>query len=45
LPAELTKGATPERGVVAWLCVGTSCLPPIADFAGIERALDAARTD
>ena len=45
LPAELTKGVTPERGAVAWLCVGTSCLPPIADFAGIERALDAARTD
>jgi len=45
LPAELTKGATPERGVVAWLCVGTSCLPPIADFAGIERALQAALAD
>ena len=34
-----------ERGALAWLCVGTSCLPPIADFAGIERALEAARAD
>ena len=45
LPAELIKGPAPERGAVAWLCVGTSCLPPIADFAAIERALEAALAD
>ena len=38
-PPEIVKGTAPESGAVAWLCAGTTCLPPIADLAGIERAL------
>ena len=44
-PPELLKGIAPKRGAMAWLCVGTTCLPPIADLAGIERALDGARAN
>jgi len=42
-PAELLKGTPPKRGATAWLCLGTTCLPPIADLAGVERALEDAR--
>ena len=44
-PLELLKGTAPKRGATAWLCTGTTCLPPIADLAGIERALEVARAD
>ena len=44
-PLELLKGAAPQRGATAWLCMGTTCLPPIADLASIERALETARAD
>src|SRR5258705_445241 len=29
-PLELLKGAAPKQGATAWLCMGTTCLPPIA---------------
>ncbi len=44
-PLELLKGTAPKRGATAWLCMGTTCLPPIADLASIERALEVAPAD
>jgi hypothetical protein len=38
LPATLDKPA-PASGVQAWVCRGVSCLPPIGDFAELERSL------
>ena len=35
------KGAVPDSGAVAWVCRGTTCLPPIATLAGVERELAA----
>ncbi len=42
-PSALVKGKKPERGAVAWVCKGTSCLPPIASIADVEKALASAR--
>jgi len=28
-PAEIAKGAPPEKGARAWVCRGTTCLPPV----------------
>ena len=39
LPPALAKGARPTEGAVAWICAGTSCLPPVTDLAATERAL------
>ncbi len=38
LPATLDKPA-PASGVQAWVCRGVSCLPPIGEFAELERSL------
>jgi len=38
LPAVLDK-PVPGAGVEAWVCRGTSCLPPISDLAELERSL------
>jgi uncharacterized protein YyaL (SSP411 family) len=38
LPAVLDKAA-PAAGVQAWVCRGTSCLPPIASPAELEQVL------
>jgi uncharacterized protein YyaL (SSP411 family) len=40
LPPVLDK-AVPAGGVNAWICRGVTCLPPVADLAGLERALSA----
>ena len=40
LPAVLDKDAgAPESGVSAWVCAGVTCLPPVFELAGLERAL------
>jgi len=39
LPAALDKPA-PGAGVQAWVCRGTSCLPPIADLNELSHVLD-----
>jgi uncharacterized protein len=39
LPPELRKGLFPDSGAAAWVCRGTSCLPPIATLAGVQREL------
>ncbi len=39
LPPELTKGAPPARGALAWVCRGTHCLPPVAQIDAVESAL------
>jgi len=41
LPAALDKGAVPPGAkVVAWVCRGTACLPPIASLPAVVRELD-----
>ena len=42
-PQSLVKGKKPEQGAVAWICKGTSCLPPIASLAETQRLLDSGR--
>ena len=42
-PPALVKGNKPQHGAVAWVCKGTTCLPPIASVADVERALVAGR--
>src|SRR5262249_12491028 len=41
LPAVLDKSA-PASGVQAWVCHGTSCLPPITVLADLEKVLASA---
>ena len=41
LPAPLDKPA-PVARIEAWVCRGVSCLPPISDFAELERSLGVA---
>ncbi len=41
-PAAMLKGARPRSGVVAWVCSGTHCLPPIASLEELERELASA---
>jgi uncharacterized protein YyaL (SSP411 family) len=38
-PPSLVKGRRPARGAVAWVCRGTTCLPPIASLAELEAVL------
>jgi uncharacterized protein YyaL (SSP411 family) len=40
LPPVLDKAA-PPGGVNGWICRGVTCLPPVADLAGLERVLSA----
>jgi len=40
LPPVLDKAAS-AGGVNAWICRGVTCLPPVADLAGLERVLSA----
>ena len=42
-PPALVKGQKPERGAVAWVCRGTTCLPPIASLAEVQRLLGSGR--
>ena len=42
-PPALVKGKKPARGAVAWVCRGTTCLPPIASVVDIEQALASGR--
>jgi len=42
-PPPLVKGRRPAKGAVAWVCRGTTCLPPIASVADVERALGQGR--
>jgi hypothetical protein len=39
--APVLDKAAPAAGVNAWVCRGGSCLPPISDFAELERELAA----
>ncbi len=39
LPPALDKPRPAGAGVTAWVCRGTSCLPPVTDLAELERAL------
>jgi uncharacterized protein YyaL (SSP411 family) len=41
LPDILGKPAPPTDGAVAWICHGTTCLPPVASLADVERVLAA----
>jgi uncharacterized protein YyaL (SSP411 family) len=38
-PPSMVKGRKPPTGAVAWVCRGTTCLPPVGTVAEIERAL------
>jgi uncharacterized protein YyaL (SSP411 family) len=42
-PPAMVKGKKPKSGAVAWVCKGTSCLPPISALPEIERAFMAGR--
>jgi uncharacterized protein YyaL (SSP411 family) len=42
-PPSLVKGRKPARGAIAWVCRGTTCLPPIAALADVEAALAGGR--
>ena len=42
-PPAMVKGKKPKSGAVAWVCKGTSCLPPITALADIARAFNAGR--
>ena len=39
VPEALVKGAAPTAGAAAWVCVGTTCLPPMTTVEAIEDAL------
>ena len=39
LPAALAEKAAPESGARAWICRGTTCLPPADTLAGLTTAL------
>jgi uncharacterized protein YyaL (SSP411 family) len=40
LPPALVKGAPPASGAVAWVCRGTTCLPPIRTLGAVEGEID-----
>jgi uncharacterized protein YyaL (SSP411 family) len=42
-PPAMVKGKKPTSGAVAWVCEGTSCLPPIAALPEIESAFRTGR--
>jgi len=42
-PPALVKGKKPEHGAVAWICKGTSCLPPFSSLAEVQRELASGR--
>ena len=39
LPAALHKGLPPAKGVAAWICHGTVCLPSVATLAAVDAVL------
>jgi uncharacterized protein len=39
-PPPLAKGPRPTKGAVAWICAGTSCLPPLGDLAAVAHELN-----
>ena len=39
VPPALTKGALPAAGAQAWVCRGTTCLPPMASLLDVADAL------
>ncbi len=41
VPAALVKGTSPATGAAAWVCRGTTCLPPVDSLGEIERMLEA----
>ena len=43
LPPTLAKPA-PAGGVNAWVCIGVSCLPPLANLGTLERLLNQSQT-
>ena len=43
LPAALDKGAAPAHGATAWICRGTTCLPPIRTLHELLHAVDHTR--
>jgi uncharacterized protein YyaL (SSP411 family) len=42
-PPAMVKSKKPTSGAVAWVCKGTSCLPPITALPEVELALKAGR--
>jgi uncharacterized protein YyaL (SSP411 family) len=42
LPAALDKGTTTSHGGTAWICRGTTCLPPIRSLHELLHAVDRA---
>jgi len=39
VPPALVKGAAPASGAVAWVCRGTTCLPPLVSILDVAEAL------
>ncbi|MFU8896081.1 MAG: thioredoxin domain-containing protein [Gammaproteobacteria bacterium] len=39
LPPGLAEKAMPESGAMAWICRGTTCLPPVDSLSGLTTAL------
>jgi uncharacterized protein YyaL (SSP411 family) len=39
VPGPLVKGPAPTSGAVAYVCHGTTCLPPMASPAEVAAAL------
>jgi uncharacterized protein YyaL (SSP411 family) len=39
LPPALAEKAAPETGARAWICRGTTCLPPVDSLSGLTTAL------
>ena len=39
LPAALAEKVAPETGARAWICRGTTCLPPVDSLSGLTTAL------
>ena len=42
LPAALDKGTATTHGATAWICRGTTCLPPIGSLHELMHAVDRA---
>jgi uncharacterized protein len=39
LPAALAEKTVPDTGAMAWICRGTTCLPPVDSLTGLTTAL------
>ncbi len=39
LPPALAEKVAPESGAMAWICRGTTCLPPVDSLSGLTTAL------